>query len=356
MKQIKEFIYSTDIVNTATILSVILAIVFFLYQEYKKRKEHQKEILQLRDQVINLVIRNHVNSGVKLTNIDLESFIDGFEKTKNCSLRLRSDDISRMVYAKVYENEHIASELRLELLNQLEELISSNKYEVTVEQQSEKDQTSISTSRISIVVILFLFILLLQMIIKYFDFDYFKVIIMTSVVIIILSILKPEIDIIIGKLVNGLLKSEKNEKIQNRGDTNFVVNKKRTVNFSSSALKKTVSQNIKFEDYFLEADEIRRTFEKRILIESIIRRLYLLVYNEDTKMPVYRVINKLVDEGVLPKELAQEVNIIYRLSSYVIHEGQKPPEINEFNELINPMQDIADILNDLLENYKRKNL
>ncbi|MDR4392780.1 hypothetical protein FO493_15415, partial [Bacillus paranthracis] len=61
MNFFNNVINSSPVINTVTILSLILAIIFFLYQEIKQRKEQQKEIIRLKEEVINMVIRNHVN-------------------------------------------------------------------------------------------------------------------------------------------------------------------------------------------------------------------------------------------------------------------------------------------------------
>ncbi|WP_338782666.1 hypothetical protein [Bacillus paranthracis] len=50
MNFFNNVINSSPVINTVTILSLILAIIFFLYQEIKQRKEQQKEIIRLKEE------------------------------------------------------------------------------------------------------------------------------------------------------------------------------------------------------------------------------------------------------------------------------------------------------------------
>lgn len=82
MKFFNDIINSSSVINTATILSLILAIAFFYIKRLNKEKSDKKEIIRLKEEIINLVIRNHVNSEVHIFRIDLDSLIEGFEKIK----------------------------------------------------------------------------------------------------------------------------------------------------------------------------------------------------------------------------------------------------------------------------------
>lgn len=72
-----------SLVDIATYGSFLYGILFFLYQEVSGKKVKNKEAIRLKEEFINLIIRNHVNSDIKITDIDFDTMISGFEKTKN---------------------------------------------------------------------------------------------------------------------------------------------------------------------------------------------------------------------------------------------------------------------------------
>ncbi|MGR5905476.1 hypothetical protein ACT7DI_15700 [Bacillus paranthracis] len=65
-----------------------------------------------------------------------------------------------------------------------------------------------------------------------------------------------------------------------------------------SNLNNKVKEEVKFNEFFNDSEEIRQIFEQRIIIESIIRQLYFNIFNEETKMPVLKIISLLIDEDV----------------------------------------------------------
>lgn len=131
----ESIVGSASIVNSTTIISLPLAIIFFIYQEYRTRRSHAREVLRLRDEITSLIIRNHVNNEVHVSKIDLQVIISRFEIFKNCRLKMSNIEIIKIVYAKVYENEHISNVMRLQLLKELEEIMNS--YEIGLIESNE---------------------------------------------------------------------------------------------------------------------------------------------------------------------------------------------------------------------------
>ncbi|KPB06035.1 hypothetical protein AAV98_03700 [Bacillus sp. CHD6a] len=353
MEFLENTINSSNLVNSATILSLFLAIIFFVYQEYKRRKERQKEILQLQDQIINLVIRNHVNSGITISKIDIKSFINGFEMLKNCKLRLEIEDITQMIYAKVYENEHIPRDTRLDMLRHLEELIGEFRYEITDERQSENDPLSFNITRISAFIMIGLFMLAIQFVEgfnKSLNLNNFLLVVLITLTIIVLGLLKPIMDKFINYLIDlmfGFIKMNKTSVSENK--TNVKGNHNE---FSFSNVDKVVAKEVKFEEYFNDNEGIRTTLEQRVLIESMLRQIYYKLTNENTTLPLYRITTTLVEKEIISKAFSNEVMVLYKASSYVVHEGKLPPNITEYNQLINGMQDISNKLYKILNTIK----
>ncbi|PEC52527.1 hypothetical protein CON05_25560 [Bacillus cereus] len=357
MNFFNNIINSSPVINTATILSLILAIIIFLYQEVKQRKEQQKEIIRLKEEIINLVIRNHVNSGVQIFRIDLDSLIEGFEKNKNCKLNMERVDIVKMIYARVCENEHISNDIRLGLLKQLEEMLENSRYEVTnTTIQDESDTLSFFTSRVSFIISLVCFIFIVQSA-QYFESNLnLNNVIKVAVVfvpIIILVLINPLLDNLIKKLVGImeenfflLAKKEKEDKDSKLIEQNYQI--------SLSTLNDEVKEEVKFNEFFNDSEEIRQVYEQRIIIEAIIRQLYFNIFNEETKMSVIKIISLLIEEAVLSKTLAYKLKQVYSASSHVVHEGKLPSSINNYDQLINLMKESAFIINSILNDYTEK--
>lgn len=76
---------------------------------------------------------------------------------------MEREDIVKMIYARVCENEHISNNIRLELLKQLEEILENIRYDITnTTIQSDSDRFALFTSRISLIVSLFVFLFIVQ--------------------------------------------------------------------------------------------------------------------------------------------------------------------------------------------------
>ncbi len=88
-------------------------------------------------------------------------------------------------------------------------------------------------------------------------------------------------------------KKEKESKDSNLTEQNYQL--------PLSNLNNKVKEEVKFNEFFNDSEEIRQIFEQRIIIESIIRQLYFNIYNEETKMPVLKIISLLIDEDVFSK-------------------------------------------------------
>lgn len=113
-----------DLTDIVTYLSLIFAIVFFIYQEVSKRRNKTKEVQRLKDEFINMIIRNHINSNLEIVQVDFDTVISGFEKLKSCKLLYSKKDILEMIYAKVSDNEHIESQVRIIILKQTKAILT----------------------------------------------------------------------------------------------------------------------------------------------------------------------------------------------------------------------------------------
>ncbi|EJQ11165.1 hypothetical protein ACVNRM_04225 [Bacillus paranthracis] len=141
-------------------------------------------------------------------------------------------------------------------------------------------------------------------------------------------------------------KKEKESKDSNLTEQNYQL--------PLSNLNNKVKEEVKFNEFFNDSEEIRQIFEQRIIIESIIRQLYFNIFNEETKMPVLKIISLLIDEDVFSKKLSYQLKQVYSASSHVVHEGKLPSGIESFNHLINLMKESAFVINSILNDYREK--
>lgn len=304
-----------------------------------------------------MVIRNHVNSEVHIFRIDLDSLIEGFEKNKNCKLNMERVDIVKMIYARVCENEHISNEIRLELLKQLEEILENIRYDITnTTIQSDSDRFSLFTSRISLIASLFVFLFIVQFA------QYSESNLNLNNILKVAVVVVPTILLI---LVNPLLEQVVKKIVRIIGDSIIPVTKKEKTGkddieseqhyqLSLPNLNNERKEEVKFNEFFNDSEEIRQVFEQRIILETIIRQLYFVRFNEETRMPVLKIISLLIEEDVFSKKLSHELKQVYSASSHVIHEGKLPSSINNYTQLINLMKELAFITHTILNDYQEK--
>lgn len=73
----------------------------------------------------------------------------------------------------------------------------------------------------------------------------------------------------------------------------------------SSNLNNERKEEIKFNEFFNDSEEIRQVFEQRIILETIIRQLYFVRFNEETRMPILKIISLLIEEDIFSKKTLQ---------------------------------------------------
>jgi hypothetical protein len=339
---------STSLVNSATIISLVLAVIFFAYQEHRSRREHAKETLRLRDEITNLIIRNHVSNGVPVSRIDLQVVIDGFESIKNCSLKVSTVEVIEMVYAKVYENEHLGNSMRGELLKELEDILSN--YSIgLLEDQPNRDQDIIINPRISalIAIPILSFIMAFGNFLSYIkDLNTIFVNVLMLALVLLYLYAAPAIHSVLEKFIEG-----KDRKKENSQFSEKVLQ----INQSEIKLPKfDESEEVTFEQLFDNKEDIYEVFGQRVILEKLLRNLYLEVFQEETKFPVSKIISLLARENILNENLTYPLRRAYQYSNFVIHEGKLPPEIKSYKELIDYIKEMTSLINQIIERLKDK--
>lgn len=358
-----NLIGSTSIVNSATILSVVLAIIFFVYQEYRQHSQEEKEIVRLKDDLVNLIIRNHVNSGVHISKIDLRSFFEGFELLKGCKLKYGTQELIKILYAKVYENEHISNEIRLDLLKELESLL--NEYEIdfiskiNVNNNKKASQLSANVSSAIIVLLypLFIYILANQRLTSWIIQGWRQIIIVLPIFLLIIA--RQYLDKLIYFFISKILLFHDFISSKNKNDLNedkFNIQGGKIINDVDKKTENTSIEEVVLDEQFKGMEDVLVIFQQRFILEKLIRELYFRIFHEETNLPVSRMISLLRNEKILEDDLSNKLRKAYSLSSHIIHMAQLPQELTSYKELIDLTIILIKKLNKVIKDQQSKNI
>ncbi len=341
-----SIISSTSFVNTVTIFSLFLTVIFFVYQEQRSRKEHTRERLRLRDEITNLIIRNHVSNGVPISEVDLQIVIDGFESLRNSSLKLSTVEVIEMVYAKVYENEHISNEMRVQLLKELEGILNSYSTGLLENKLNEDDEININ-SRMTVLLsfpVLMLVLALVNFLTEKANMNVFGSTIIMLTLFFGYAYITPTLNSWLEKLINGKGQKEEKNKLPERM---LQVNENK-LNLSDPDTLEEVS----FEQLFQNRKYIHEVIEQRMILEKILTNLYAKIFDERSRLSISRMISLLVRENILDQNLAYSLKKLYQYSSFVIHEGKLHQEVSSYEDLINNLKSATSLLNQIINSSK----
>ncbi|WP_458121617.1 hypothetical protein [Paenibacillus sp. Z6-24] len=339
-----NIVSSTSLINTITIFSLILTVIFFIYQEQRSRKEHTKERLRLRDEITNLIIRNHVSNGVSISAIDLQVVIDGFESLRNSQLKLSTIEVIEMIYAKVYENEHISNDMRVQLLKELEEILSNYSIGLLENKLAEYQEPSIGPRMMA--TISFSFFSVLLALASYLrlneNIDSIASFAITIALFLIYLYITPKLNLRVAKFING--------RDENETENQALLPK-------DSQLKMSEFDNVEeveFDQLFKNKEFIIKVMEQRMIFEKILSNLYMKFFNEEQRLSTFRMISLLVSKNILDKTSAQSFKRLYQYSSFVIHQGELHPEVTSYEDLLNNFKSAIVILNQTIKSLDDK--
>jgi hypothetical protein len=112
-----------------TILGIIASIVLFLFGYRKTIGARGERIRAANNKFIELVLRRIIIDGYKLDKNEILKIIEGGAMELNLRLKdiLTVDQILKIVYAKIFENDFIAQEKRQNALNDLNNIFREEK-------------------------------------------------------------------------------------------------------------------------------------------------------------------------------------------------------------------------------------
>lgn len=322
-----DIINSTSIINSATILSLLLAVIFFIYQEFRSSRERAKETQRLKEEIISLIIRNEVNDNISLDSVaQLEVILEGFDLLKDTRLGYKPKDILKIAYTRVYENEYTSEAVRKKVLGRLEAYIEeydNSNESISEDIYSHKHMTMTTYIIVIVVLILYSFCMIIGLYIQTnIGTPFFKMVIMSlSCILPIMAIkylysVSSQLTLKLIRISNAIKDMETIKHVRQVKDVNRELMKKVTNEYETK-------DEIKFEDLFTsDKNIVKNILEYRLIIEKLTRELYCRKFNEaDSRIPLSRLIRVLAKDGVLSADMADRFIKIYFLSNQVAHEG-----------------------------------
>lgn len=365
-----NIISSTEIINSATILSLILAVIFFVYQEYKGTKERAKETLRLKEEIVSLIIRNEVNDNTSISNINqLEIILDGFDLLKDTRLGYKTKDILKIAYTRVYENEYTEEHVRKKVLDRLQSYIdeyNDSKLSISEDLYSHKHMTMTTYGVVIMTIVIYTICMLLNIytqnnenhiIVKFIVFLLTFIFPIASVKYI--YDISSKLMLKILRLINALKYIEinktnnANKETKNKTEDETLIN---NINKCIGSDEKDYNiATVKFEDIFTGDKKIvNEIMEYRLIIETLIREIY---HNKFGKLAPRIYITSLLKDlskaEVITLDLAEEIQRIYSKASIVLHEGSLNDDIMQEEILLRDMKIIANCTYKVFEKSKK---
>ncbi|WP_213423674.1 hypothetical protein [Bhargavaea massiliensis] len=320
MEQFFRVISTSEFSATIAILSVLLTIGFFSFQEVRQKKHSTKETIRLTEELVNLIIRNSVNRDLNISNVNLTYMLEGMMYSKDFNLRHNTEQILKMVYAKVYENEHISMEIRPSLLSEIEDRINYLTYE-EVDLPNNGDKRSVWSLSISVVTAATVS-LIPSWIIGYVEPG--KGTVSNVLLLLVVLVFIVIIPLIIIKIVQPIVRNYKNAKESSTLTTN---SSQINVNTVPAIINNTHSfsspdKEIEFTSFVEDAPALLEVFKQRFILENLINEL---LRNTDKDVQKnYSPIKALMilrDNKTIDRDLYANLRDLLRFANSVIHEG-----------------------------------
>lgn len=308
---IMKFFESQKLGGFLSVLSVILTIATFVYTERKKMKEQTKQSIQLIDDIVNLIVRNCVNNQINVSKINLQCILEGFSLLKDGRINCNQDQLIKMVYTRVYENEFLVPDVKKKLLDELENNLFSTDYE----EVTKTDDTSIQNKVINIII---LFAGTLATAVSIYtatnsikDSQQLNTGI-KAVLIIVLVILFSVF--IIKALVPLMVKYASIEVIDTSSNKSEPIESVKGIVFPGAEFYASSEENvneIKISDIGKKEDIIVEALKQKYILENLIRKIYTLKSEGDSrKYPIILMLKRL-KEYLIDEQLLIDARGIY---------------------------------------------
>ncbi|ABY42426.1 hypothetical protein [Bacillus mycoides] len=371
--EISQVIGESEFGSLLSILGLIITISVFIYQERGKRQEKTKETMRLTEELVNLIVRNSISngSGIPFRSINLTYFLEGYKQLKNSEMKEDNIRLSKMVYAKIYENEHIANNVREQMLIEVKDIIEE------FEERANSKRKNLGVRGLA--KLLFSLVLVTALVILIFVLpSWMRVLVQTdtlsgalkvTIFIILFLLALVIIPIIINILIKPLVtevdnlldiaddhwkrgKNNKNNKNNTRceqSSSNEPVIKPAQEKSSEERLS---SLNLK---RFINDETILvETFKHRFMLEQYIREIFTRKFEGENyymRYPISKLLNQLIYDEIIDKEIGELAKKLYSLTSRVIHEGDRDIDQVVYQDTIASMNRLLQYFEDLLSKW-----
>ena len=372
--EISQVIGKSEFGSLLSILGLIITIAVFIYQERGKRQEKTKETMRLTEELVNLIVRNSISngSGIPFRSINLTYFLEGYKQLKNSDMREDNIRLSKMVYAKIYENEHIANNVREQMLIEVKDIIeefeeraNSKRKNLGIRGLAKLLFSSVFVA--ALVILIFVLPSWMKVLVQTDTLSgALKVTIFITLVLLALVIIPIIINILIKPLVteiDNLLdiaddhflnwkrkrgkKSKNNTRREKSGSNETVIKPAQ----EKSNEDKLSSLNLK---RFIDNEMILvETFKHRFMLERYIREIFMRKFEgeNDRKYPISKLLNQLIYDRIIDKEIGDLAKRLYSWSSKVIHEGDQDIDQVVYQDNIASMNGLLQYFEDLLSKW-----
>ncbi len=346
-----------DLTDIVTYLSLIVAIVFFIYQEVSKRRNKTKEVQRLKDEFINMIIRNHINSNLEIVQVDFDTVISGFEKLKSCKLLYSKKDFLEMIYAKVSDNEHIESRVRIIILKQTKAVLTDIDLMENIQDQPTNKWVALiptfGTSVLTLLVILFG----AGLVIKEDILPDNPLIIVSAISFSVYFILKlqPFLENIIEF---AFIKDRENNENQRTNDYTRIIKLSEQVDAlldeniaegskeSEEQLPKiNDNKHLTIDEYLKDGEKVLRVAELRVLLELKLNEYFDAYFERKKEQKIkpnsfMKISSLLESENALNEDEVQFINSVYTYANNLMHKPND--QIN--NEILEFISDLEFII------------
>lgn len=369
--EISQVIGESEFGSLISILGLIITISVFIYQERGKRQEKTKETMRLTEELVNLIVRNSISngSGIPFRSINLTYFLEGYKQLKNSEMNEDNIRLSKMVYAKIYENEHIANNVREQMLIEVKDIIEE------FEERANSKRKNLGFRGLAKLLFSLVFVTALVILIFVLP-SWMRVLVQTdtlsgalkvTIFIILFLLALVIIPIIINILIKPLVTEVDN--LLDIADDHFLnwkgkrgkksKNNTRCEQSSSnepvikSAQEKSSEERLSSLNLnkFIDDETILvETFKHRFMLEQYIREIYTRKFEGENykRYTIGKLLNQLIYDGIIDKEIGELAKKLYTLANRVIHEGDQDIDQVVHQDNIASMNRLFQYFEDLL--------
>lgn len=306
-----SFILSDEFNISVSLFSLFLGIVFFWYQEYRQRKAVDRETIRVTEEFVNLIIRNCVNKKILLSDIDLSFMLEGLVLIKNCDLKYNLQEVVKMVYARVYENEHISDEVRKNLLREIEqylnELLSNYEYLNKEKYQPTIRSIFLSFSMVAVGIVV-------PLIINKYAYIESNSLVFTLV----LSVLVVFTSMFTARTIKLLFLFFNDKKTQSKPQPK---SRPPEIPPPSQISQDTNTNEVHLSNLIRNENIVIEVFKQRFIFEYLIEEVNVHIVPEEKQqwLPFHRKVGMLRERGIITIELSDTLISLYRWSSAIMH-------------------------------------